>query len=91
MTPAQSPVVSTLIYNLQTNGDNAAAAAIAIYMIVILVLLGVAARRLSGMGEDGAAALAQPRPRAWRRLIGSRSRFAAPDTNIEAAAAKPRG
>jgi iron(III) transport system permease protein len=90
MTPAQSPVVSTLIYNLQTNGDNAAAAAIAIYMIVILVLLGIAARRLSGMGEDGSAALAQRRPRAWRRLMG-RSRFAESDIGIEAAAAKPRG
>ena len=54
----------------------------------ILVLLGIAARRLSGMGEDGSGALAR-RPR-WRRLMG-RSRFAGQDIGIEAAAAKPRG
>lgn len=53
MSPAQSPVVSTLIFQLQSNGDDAEAAAIAIYMILILILLGLCARRMSGMSEYG--------------------------------------
>lgn len=68
MTPAQSPVVATLVFELETNGDNAAAAAIAIYMIVILVLLVVAARHLSGMTEDGGVRTeAKASRRSWHR------------------------
>jgi iron(III) transport system permease protein len=53
MTPAQKPLVSTLVYDLQGNGDYAAAAAIALYMIVLLVLIVAVARKLTGITEQG--------------------------------------
>jgi iron(III) transport system permease protein len=51
MNTGNSEVVSTLIFNLQTNGEQNAAAAVAIYMIIVLVLLALFARRMTGMQE----------------------------------------
>ena len=78
MNTGESEVVSTLIFNLQTNGEQNAAAAVALYMIVVLVLLALFARRITGMQEirgtgvrhrkrrrfsiPGASAAALPRP-----------------------------
>ena len=53
MTKPETEVVSVLIFNLQTNGDQNAAAAVALYMIVVLVLLALFARRITGMQEIG--------------------------------------
>jgi len=49
----RTPLVSTLIFDLQTNGEYNSAAAIALYMIVVLVALALFARRLTGLGEAG--------------------------------------
>jgi iron(III) transport system permease protein len=51
MNTGKSPTVSTLIFELQTNGDQNAAGAIALYMIVLLVAIAAAARWLTGMNE----------------------------------------
>lgn len=51
MNTGNSEVVATLIFNLQTNGEQNAAAAVALYMIVVLVLLALLARRITGMQE----------------------------------------
>lgn len=56
MNTGKSPVVSVMIFDLQTNGEQNAAAALALYMIVVLVLLALFARRMVGMQEVGAAA-----------------------------------
>jgi iron(III) transport system permease protein len=53
MSRPETEVVSVLIFNLQTNGDQNAAAAVALYMIVVLVLLALFARRFTGMQEMG--------------------------------------
>jgi iron(III) transport system permease protein len=66
MAPAQTPVVSTMIFHLQTHGNNAPAAAMGIYMIAILVVFALAARRLSGLSETGVTALTTPRRWQWR-------------------------
>ena len=47
----RTPLISTLIFDLQTNGEYNSAAAIALYMIVVLVTLALFARRLTGLGE----------------------------------------
>jgi iron(III) transport system permease protein len=54
----KAPVVSTLVFNLQTNGNHNIAAAVAIYMIALLVALVFIASRLSGAGVP-----TQPRQR----------------------------
>ncbi len=51
MNTGGSEVVATLIYNLETNGEQNAAAAVALYMIFILVILALVARRMTGMQE----------------------------------------
>ena len=51
MNTGKSEVVATLIFNLQTNGEQNAAAAVAFYMIIVLVLLALFARRITGMQE----------------------------------------
>ena len=51
MNTGTSEVVATLIFNLQTNGEQNAAAAVALYMIIVLVLLALFARRITGMQE----------------------------------------
>ena len=51
MNTGNSEVVATLIFNLQTNGEQNAAAAVALYMIVVLVVLALFARRITGMQE----------------------------------------
>lgn len=51
MNTGNSEVVATLIFNLQTNGEQNAAAAVALYMIVVLVVLALFARRMTGMQE----------------------------------------
>nr|ART40301.1 K494 [uncultured bacterium] len=62
-----APLVSTLIFDLQTNGDFASAAAVGIYMIAILLALVFAARRLTGVGEHGVTQAADRRARFGRR------------------------
>jgi iron(III) transport system permease protein len=52
----RTPLVSTLIFDLQTNGEYNSAAAVALYMILVLVALALAARRMTGLGEQGADA-----------------------------------
>jgi iron(III) transport system permease protein len=49
----RTPLVSTLIYDLQTNGEYNGAAAVALYMILVLVALALAARRMTGLAEPG--------------------------------------
>jgi iron(III) transport system permease protein len=56
-----APLVSTLIFDLQTNGDFAGAAAVGIYMIAILLALVLVARKVTGVGEVGVTAAAQRR------------------------------
>ena len=56
-----SEVVATLIFNLQTNGEQNAAAAVALYMIFVLVLLALFARRITGMQEIRGADIARRR------------------------------
>lgn len=53
MSTGEQQVVSVLIFELQTNGDQNAAAAVSLYMIVVLVLLALFARRMTGMQETG--------------------------------------
>ncbi|MDG2242054.1 MAG: ABC transporter permease subunit [Rhodospirillaceae bacterium] len=53
MNSAGTPLVSVLIFDLQTNGETASAAAVALYMIVVLVLLALTARKLTGVAEPG--------------------------------------
>ena len=53
MNTGKQQVVSVLIFDLQTNGDQNAAAAVSLYMIVVLVLLALFARRMTGMQEIG--------------------------------------
>ena len=51
MNTGNSEVIATLIFNLQTNGEQNAAAAVALYMMIVLVLLALFARRITGMQE----------------------------------------
>jgi len=51
MNTGETEVVSTLIFDLQTNGEQNTAAAVALYMIFVLVLLALFARRITGMQE----------------------------------------
>ena len=53
MNTGKEQVVSVLIFDLQTNGDQNAAAAVSLYMITVLVLLALFARRMTGMQETG--------------------------------------
>ena len=53
MNTGKSPVVSVMIFDLQTNGEQNAAAALALYMIIVLVILALTARRITGMQEIG--------------------------------------
>ena len=53
MNSAVTPLVSVLIFDLQTNGETASAAAVALYMVVVLVALALIARKLTGMAEPG--------------------------------------
>jgi iron(III) transport system permease protein len=53
MNSAGTPLVSVLIFDLQTNGETASAAAVALYMVTVLVLLALTARKLTGMAEPG--------------------------------------
>jgi iron(III) transport system permease protein len=55
MDNGQSPVMATLIFELQTNGRVGTASAVALLMMVILVALVLAARSLSGIRERGAS------------------------------------
>lgn len=66
MNTGNSEVVATLIFNLQTNGEQNAAAAVALYMIVVLVLLALFARRITGMQEIRGANIVRRRTfRVW--------------------------
>jgi iron(III) transport system permease protein len=69
MNSGESPLVSTLIFDLQSNGNFAGAAAVSLYMIVILLALVFGARRLAGIGADGVTAAADPRPRRNLRIL----------------------
>ncbi len=53
MSGGRTPLISTLVFDLQTNGEYNSAAAVALYMIVVLVALALFARRLTGLGEPG--------------------------------------
>jgi len=75
MSRANTQVVSVMIFNLQTNGDHNAAAAVALYMIVVLVVLALVARRMTGMQETGVYRKRMPKRRAARRP-GMNMRFA---------------
>ncbi len=66
MNTGNSEVVATLIFNLQTNGEQNAAAAVALYMIFVLVLLALLARRITGMQEIRGAEIIRRRSlREW--------------------------
>ncbi len=64
MNTGKAATISTLIFDLQSNGDQNAAGAISLYMIVLLALLAVAAHKLTGMNELGVGA---GRPRRRKR------------------------
>ncbi len=64
MNTGKAATISTLIFDLQSNGDQNAAGAISLYMIVLLALLAVAAHKLTGMSELGVGA---GRPRRRKR------------------------
>ena len=71
MNTGNSEVVATLIFNLQTNGEQNAAAAVALYMIVVLVLLALFARRITGMQEIRGADIVRRRSfRDWMSDTG---------------------
>lgn len=57
--------ISTLIFDLQTNGSQNTAGAVALYMIVLLSLLGLAAHKMTGMSELGAEPASRGRGRKW--------------------------
>lgn len=74
MSTGEQQVVSVLIFELQTNGDQNAAAAVSLYMIVVLVLLALFARRMTGMQETGIHRQRRRRKYfAWPRLNGRRT------------------
>ncbi|MCY4551436.1 MAG: iron ABC transporter permease [Defluviicoccus sp.] len=66
MSAGKTHTISTLIFDLQTNGDQNAAGAIAIYMIVLLAVLAVFAHRMTGMSELGVDYSARRRRRGRR-------------------------
>ena len=71
MNTGNTEVVATLIFNLQTNGEQNAAAAVALYMIIVLVLLALFARRITGMQEIRGADIVRHRPfRVWISDMG---------------------
>lgn len=47
-----TPLISTLIFDLQSSGYYDSASAVGIYMIFSLVALAILARKLTGMGEE---------------------------------------
>jgi iron(III) transport system permease protein len=53
MNTGKSPLVSTLIYDLQTGGDFNVAAAIGLYMIAMLLLLVAVAHAIARLGTTG--------------------------------------
>jgi hypothetical protein len=59
--------VSTLVFDLQTNGSFGTASAIGLYMVAVLTGLVLVARRLAGAGIPGGAA----EDKRSRRLLGS--------------------
>ena len=73
MNVGDTHTLSTLIFDLQINGDQGAAAAISIYLVVVLVIVAVIAHRLAGLGEPGIL-----RQRNWRlpRLLRRRPALA---------------
>jgi len=73
MNTGHSPLISTLIFDLQTNGSFGIAAAVSLYMIFVLLALVLVARRLSGVGERSAVNVRSVRGTAfskWRRQLG---------------------
>jgi len=77
MNTGKSEVVATLIFTLQTNGEQNAAAAVALYMMVILVILALVARRMTGLQEIRGAMPSRRKkarglafePRAWATIL----------------------
>jgi iron(III) transport system permease protein len=61
MDGGKTPLVSTLIFQLQSNGSHDIAAAVAIYMIAILIVLVLAVSRLLGRAADGTSSVAATR------------------------------
>jgi len=53
MNTGKAATISTLVFDLQSNGDQNAAGAISLYMIVLLALLAVTAHKMTGMSELG--------------------------------------
>ena len=72
MNTGNSEVVATLIYTLETNGEQNAAAAVALYMIFVLVLLALLARRITGMQEIRGTKISQHRS-LYDRLLNVRA------------------
>lgn len=69
MDGGKTPLVSTLVFQLQSNGNHDVAAAVAIYMIAILIVLVLLLSRVPGAGlQEGRA----PRPRRRRAAIWRR-------------------
>jgi len=70
MNTGHAHTISTLVFDLQTNGDQNGAAAVSLYMIVVLVALAIGARYATGAGESDASAsegVRRPRSRpAWQ-------------------------
>ena len=78
MNTGKAATISTLIFDLQNNGDYNAAGAVAIYMIVLLALLAVAAHKLTGMSEFGIGTIGGRRRRRRHARARPRSGRAAP-------------
>lgn len=71
MNTGETEVISTLIFTLQTNGEQNAAAAVALYMIFVLVILALFARRMTGMQEIRGTGVRRRRTRLWPFGAGS--------------------
>src|SRR5262249_13600952 len=66
----QAPLVSTLIFTLQTSGEVAAASAVGLYMTILLLVLVLAARWIGGFNERGVTtALATDKTARWARCF----------------------
>lgn len=63
MNAGQAHTISTLIFDMQTNAAPNGAAAVSLYMIVVLVVLAIFARRIAGISDPGTTS----RRRRWFR------------------------
>ena len=71
MDGGKTPVLSTLVFQLQSNGNHDVAAAVAIYMIAILIVLVLLLSSVPGVGlrEKRPGRPQRRRAAIWRRPL----------------------